>query len=151
MGAAGSTSKRYKPKAEESPSRGPWHLPHGGCVVSLVDFDPGSIRWPESWGVPLPLEKSMAIVVLKDDGGERAFGHYLAQPERRGFFLKHLTTVLEASRDKLKLSPAGREGADDVSTSAPVVKKLQTSATFPKFPLHPERPEFQCSEHASPG
>ena len=39
----------------------------------------------------------MAIVVLEDDGGDRAFGHYLAQPERRGFFLKHLTTVLDAT------------------------------------------------------
>ena len=66
-------------------------------MVSLVDFDPESIRWPESWGAPLSLDKSMAIVVLRDDGGERAFGHYLAQPERRGFFLKHLTAVMEAA------------------------------------------------------
>ncbi|CAE7545900.1 Ppm1l [Symbiodinium microadriaticum] len=150
MGAAGSTSKRYKPKAEESPSRGPWHLPHGGCVVSLVDFDPGSIRWPESWGVPLVLEKSMAIVVLKDDGGERAFGHYLAQPERRGFFLKHLTTVLEASRDKLKLTPAGREGADDVSTPAPVVKKLQPRPPSPSFPSTPSGPSSSALSTRAP-
>ena len=114
MGAAGSVGKRYE--AEAGPSapaalgspRGPWHLPRGGCVVSIADFDPKTIQWPESWGVPLTLEKSMAIVVLSDDGGDRAFGHYLAQPERRGFFLKHLTTKLNAASAETPKHPGLR-------------------------------------------
>ena len=154
MGAAGSASKRYKPKGEESPKSGPWHLPQGGCVVSVVDFDPGSIRWPATWGAPLPLEKNMAIVVLKDDGGERAFGHYLAQPERRGFFLKHLTTVLEASPEKLKLASVGREGVDDEGchkgTPAPVVKRLQPQPPPPSFPSTPTGPSSSALSTRAP-
>ena len=65
----------------------------GSFVVATSDFDPDDIHWPETWGVPLPLKKSMAIRIISD-GGDRAFGHYVGQPERRGYFLKHLTEAL---------------------------------------------------------
>jgi len=96
----------------------------------------------------------MAIVVLKDDGGERAFGHYLAQPERRGFFLKHLTTVLEASPEKLKLASVGREGVDDEGchkgTPAPVVKRLQPQPPPPSFPSTPTGPSSSALSTGAP-
>lgn len=65
----------------------------GSFVVATSDFDPDDIHWPETWGVPLPLKKSMAIRIISD-GGDRAYGHYVGQPERRGYFLKHLTEAL---------------------------------------------------------
>eukprot|EP00438_Fugacium_kawagutii_P016058 Skav221538 [mRNA] locus=scaffold1813:129776:131420:+ [translate_table: standard] len=63
-------------------------------VVATSDFDPNDIHWPHAWGVALPLKKSMAIRIISDDGGDRAFGHYVGQPEQRGYFLKHLTEAL---------------------------------------------------------
>ena len=65
----------------------------GSFVVATSDFDPDDIHWPETWGVPLPLRKSVAIRII-NDGGDRAFGHYVGQPEKRGYFLKHLTEAL---------------------------------------------------------
>eukprot|EP00435_Cladocopium_sp_Y103_P023891 s2791_g5.t2 len=75
----------------------------GSFVVATSDFDPDDIQWPETWGVPLPLKKSVAIRIISD-GGDRAFGHYVGQPERRGYFLKHLTEALSESAPSAKPS-----------------------------------------------
>ena len=135
-------------KYRESRTR---HGVQSGLVVATSDFDPEDIQWPESWGLPLPLKKSMAIRVISDDGGDRAFGHYVGQPERRGYFLKHLTEKLETQRppphaswledhaQQSPLRPKFRESPSEASTSLP---SLSPSPSVPSDLFVPTSPNW---------
>ena len=100
MGSAASLWEKqwkYKAPPEGRPSDRQAEGGQGRCVIATSDFDPESIRWPKEWGAALPLKKSIAIQIISDDGSDRAYGHYVGQPQKCGYFLKHLTEVYEPS------------------------------------------------------
>lgn len=126
MGGAASIWERNRPawKYRRVP------LPEGSCVIATSDFDPESIQWPKAWGAPLLLKKSIAIQVISDDGGDRAFGHYVGQPEKCGYFLKHLTKAYEigqagdSERTTHRAFPTGPIVTDSQLTASQVPKNL---------------------------
>ena len=130
MGSAASWGVRSRPANKYGHDRAQ-SSSTGNYVVALSDFDPDDIQWPKSWGTPLPLKKSMAIRIVSDDGGDRALGHYVGQPERCGYFLKHLTEALRVEPHAPLAMPSilelnrGRDGRSEVST------RCTTSPTSP--------------------
>lgn len=108
----------------------------GSFVVATSDFDPDDIHWPETWGVPLPLKKSMAIRIISD-GGDRAFGHYVGQPERRGYFLKHLTEAL------------GSESPSATPSIEPFSKAAKAHVQLPYVPQGVQSAQSQIQHRSS--
>ena len=108
----------------------------GSFVVATSDFDPDDIHWPETWGVPLPLKKSMAIRIISD-GGDRAFGHYVGQPERRGYFLKHLTEAL------------GSESPSATPSIEPFSKAAKAHIQLPYVPQGVQSAQSQIQHRSS--
>ena len=131
MGSAASWGVRSRPANKYGHDR-VQSSSTGHYVVALSDFDPDDIQWPKSWGTPLPLKKSMAIRIVSDDGGDRALGHYVGQPERCGYFLKHLTEALRVEPHAPVAMPSilelnrGRDARSEGST------RCTTSPTSPE-------------------